>query len=211
MEKYWNTRSNDSNPTAPTNPADNLNITQPDGDNSVLSEFDHHRLTLLANQTEDEGWQMEKCRYLKDLPPNVTKDTDIVEWWQVCAMILINYADYKTSMLQNNGGLYPTLRRITLDYLPCQASSVPCKWLFSSGGEVATKRQAQLGAARFEELVMMKSSWRKNIENLAARNLGKLEEVDEGVGNGMTEYKDMLAANRDCEEWDKSADEFSME
>jgi len=54
----------------------------PDDNNSVLSEFDHHRLTLLSGQV-GEGWPAELHQYLKDMPANVTKDTDIVEWWQV--------------------------------------------------------------------------------------------------------------------------------
>src|SRR5882762_1239474 len=100
MEQYWNTRIK---PTAPTNPTDD--ITDPEED-SILSEFDRHRLTLIANQTEDEGWQSEKARYLKDLPTNITKETDIVEWWQVCLIIelIFNHlANY--NVLQNNGEL----------------------------------------------------------------------------------------------------------
>ena len=119
-----------------------------------------------------------------------------------CAPIVIDYADY--NLLQNNRALYPTLRRITLDYLACQASSVPCERLFSAGGEVATKRWAQLGAARFEELQMMKFAWRNNIGDLAAWNSAQIEEID----NEMREFEDMLAADRDFEEWNKSADEF---
>ena len=72
-------------PTKPTNLPDADDIMEP-GDDSVLSDFDCHRLTLLTNQAElqDEGWQSEMRRYLKDLPADVTKDTDIVKWWQVC-------------------------------------------------------------------------------------------------------------------------------
>jgi hypothetical protein len=202
MERYWKARS--TTLTAPTESASNT--AQPDtADESILSEFDRHRLALLSNQAEDEGWESEMRRYLKDLPADVTKDTDIVKWWQVCwhcVLIVIDYADY--NLLQNNGALYPTLRRIALDYLPCLASSVPCERLFSAGGEVATKRRAQLGAARFEELQMMKFAWRNNIGDLAAWNSGQVEEID----NEMREYEDMLVADRDFEEWDKSADEF---
>ena len=61
----------------PTQPA-------PSHDDSILLEFDHHRLTLLLSQEEDKGWQAELCQYLKDMPTDVTKDTNIVEWWQVC-------------------------------------------------------------------------------------------------------------------------------
>ena len=56
----------------------------PNDNNSVLSEFDRHQLMLLSGQA-GEGWQAELRRYLKDMPTNVTKDTDIVEWWQVCS------------------------------------------------------------------------------------------------------------------------------
>jgi hypothetical protein len=84
MEHYWNTRK----PTVPTIPTDN--ITEHD-DNSILSDFDRHRLALIANQAEGEGWQSEKRRYLEDLPANVTKDTDIVEWWQVCVVVVCRF------------------------------------------------------------------------------------------------------------------------
>ena len=107
-------------------------------------------------------------------------------------------------ILQTNGEVYPTLRHIAIDYLACQASSVPCECLLSSGGEVATKRRAQLGNERFEQLVMMKSAWMKDIGNLAAWNLAEVEEVDEE--NEMIEYEDMLTADRDHEERDKMGD-----
>ena len=202
MERYWKARS--TTLTTPTESASNT--AQPDtADKSILSDFDHHHLALLSNQAKDEGWESEMCQYLKDLPADVMKDTDIVKWWQVCwhcVLIVIDYTDY--NLLQNNGASYPTLRHIALDYLPCLALSVPCERLFSAGGEVATKRRAQLGAARFEELQMMKFAWRNNIGDLAAWNSGQVEEID----NEMREYEDMLVADRDFEEWDKSADEF---
>jgi hAT family C-terminal dimerisation region len=105
--------------------------------------------------------------------------------------------------------LYPTLRRIALDYLACQASSVPCEHLFSAGGEVATKRRARLGAVRFEELQMMKFAWRNNIGDLAAWNSSQVEEIEDEA----TQYEDMLVADQDLDEWDKLADsvEFHIE
>jgi hAT family C-terminal dimerisation region len=100
--------------------------------------------------------------------------------------------------------LYPTLRHIAIDYLPCQASSVSCEHLFTAGGEVVTKQWAQLGAAQFEELQMMKFTWRNNIGDLAAWNSAQVEEID----NEMQEYEDMLIADCDFEEWDKFFDEL---
>jgi len=86
MEIYWKTR-----PRAP--PMATLAATPDASDTSssttsFLSEFDRHRQSLLT-QEEDEGWAAELRRYLKDVPADVTKDTDIIEWWQVCASSLI--------------------------------------------------------------------------------------------------------------------------
>ena len=76
MERYYNLKNQPN-----TNPTPTPSIPLTDND-SVLSEFDRHHLTLLLGQ-EGEGWQAELRRYLKDMPADVTKDTDIVKWWQV--------------------------------------------------------------------------------------------------------------------------------
>ena len=48
----------------------------------TLSEFDKHRETLLSDDME-EGWASELRQYLGTMQRDVTKQTDIVEWWQV--------------------------------------------------------------------------------------------------------------------------------
>jgi len=105
---------------------------------------------------------------------------------------------------QDNGRRYPTLCCVALDFLPCQASSVPCERLFSGGGEVATKRQARLGADHFKELQIMKFVWRNNIGNLAAWNSAQIEEVDE-----MKEFEDFLVGEQQQRDWDLAEDEIS--
>jgi hypothetical protein len=91
-----------------------------------------------------------------------------------------------------------------LDFLPCQASSVACERLFSAGGEIATKRQAQLGAERFEELQLMKFAWRHKIDDHASYNSEQVEEIDDGI----KEYQDFLAADQELEEWDVAEHEI---
>jgi len=51
---------------------------------------------------------------------------------------------------------------------------------------------------------MMKFAWRNNIGDLAAWNFAQVEEID----TKMKEYEDMLIADWDFEEWDKSVDEL---
>jgi hypothetical protein len=84
-----------------------------------------------------------------------------------------------------------------LDFLPCQASLVACEHLFSAGGEITTKRRAQLGAEWFEELQLMKFAWRGRINDRASHNSEQVEEID-----GLKEYQDFLAADKELEEWD---------
>ena len=48
----------------------------------VLSEYDKLRETLLTDDAE-EGWASKLRRYLYTMQRDVTKETDLVEWWQV--------------------------------------------------------------------------------------------------------------------------------
>jgi len=84
MEQYWKIHSTTPPVVTTKDPND---LAQPSHE-SLLSKFDCHHLALLSSQDEDEGWQSEMRRYLKDLPADVTKDTDIVKWWQVCVSIV---------------------------------------------------------------------------------------------------------------------------
>jgi hypothetical protein len=55
------------------------------------SEFDRHRRMLIEQSRQSEtggGWNAELRRYLSDLPSDITKKTDVVQWWAVC---FINY------------------------------------------------------------------------------------------------------------------------
>jgi hypothetical protein len=56
----------------------------------------------------------------------------------VIARIFEVFSHQPHKHLQDNCHLYPTLGRIALDVLPIQASSVPCKHLFSAGKHIAT-------------------------------------------------------------------------
>jgi hypothetical protein len=54
---------------------------------------------------------------------------------------------------------------------------------------------------------MMKSAWRKDINDLAVSNSSQVEEVEDDI----MQYKDILIADRAHDEWDKLADEFHVE
>jgi hypothetical protein len=75
MEQYWFNRPQAA---APAERSDGY-ITEND---VHLTDFDVHRRALIT-QEENEGWSAELRRYLKDMPATVSKETDIIEWWQV--------------------------------------------------------------------------------------------------------------------------------
>jgi len=88
MEKYWSNRLTAVVPAQATD-----STTQP----AVrLSGFDQHRQNLVMVREEDEGWAAELRRYLKEMPADVSKETDIVEWWQVCHISLNRYYETQT-------------------------------------------------------------------------------------------------------------------
>ena len=69
------------------------------------------------------------------------------------------------------------------------------------------KRQARLGAARFEELQMMKFAWRNDMEDFATSNSSQIEEIEGEI----TQYKDILLDDQAHNDWDKSVDEFYID
>ena len=54
--------------------------------------------------------------------------------------------------------MFPTLYAIALDYLPIQASAVPCERVFSSSGETDTKRRNRINPTLMEALQILKFS-----------------------------------------------------
>ena len=88
MEQYWKIRSHTPThePSAVQNPQGSSGVS-----NTVLSDFDHYNQSLVT-KNDNEGWASEKCHYLKEMPADVTKDTDVIEWWQVCAAL--SYIEY---------------------------------------------------------------------------------------------------------------------
>jgi hypothetical protein len=49
-------------------------------------DYDRHHRWLLTQSLANEGWRSKLSHYLKDIPDDVTKDTDIVSWWGVCTV-----------------------------------------------------------------------------------------------------------------------------
>ena len=84
LEEYWNSSSIDTSAGTTTNTVVSSTL-EPDDNGTLESEFDRHRRLLLVQSAGSiaEGWATELRRYLGDLPADVNKETNIVDWWAV--------------------------------------------------------------------------------------------------------------------------------
>jgi len=72
-----------------------------------------------------------------------------------------DFSIYADKALQTNCTTYPTIFVIAMDYLPIQASSVPCKRVFSSSAEMDTKWRNHISPLMMEALQMLKFQLQK--------------------------------------------------
>src|SRR5216684_8377747 len=93
--------------------------------------------------------------------------------------------------IQINKAEFPTLFGITLDYLPIQASSVPCERVFSSTKETDTVKRNHIHPVLMEALQTLKFSLKKERCNFTGGWQMALSEM-KGKGNAGT-TKDLLA------------------
>ncbi|OJA20567.1 hypothetical protein AZE42_14066 [Rhizopogon vesiculosus] len=79
---------------------------------------------LGASEPDDHSIQTVKQEYQAYITvPVCVKGTPIIKWWEY------------------NQSAFPTLFAMAMDYLPIQASAVPCERVFSSSAETDTKKQ----------------------------------------------------------------------
>ncbi|KAG6809110.1 hypothetical protein H0H87_012146 [Tephrocybe sp. NHM501043] len=144
----------------------------------IVDDFDLHCQTLLTRK-DSKGWQAELRRYLKDVPADISRDTDIVEYWQ------------------DHCQVYPMLGHMVLNVIPCHASSVPCEHLFLASKQTADDCHACLGATTFEQLQIMKFAWRSKTTDIAAINSQHVKEIN------IEPFQELLGEDHDFEGWDK--------
>ena len=93
-----------------------------------------------------------------------------------------------TGTIQINRVEFPTLFRIALDYLPIQASSVPCECVFSSAKETDTLKRNRIHPVLMEALQTLKfslkkerfnftSSWQTAKSEMRKRNAGTTKDL----------------------------------
>jgi hAT family C-terminal dimerisation region len=76
-------------------------------------------------------------------------------------MITIMFWHYSSLPQQASRKEFPTLFSIAMDYLPIQATSVPCERVFSSAKDTDTVKRNQISPVLMEALQMLKYSLKK--------------------------------------------------
>jgi hypothetical protein len=80
-------------------------------------------------------------------------------------------------LLQSHAEEFPNIYKIALDYLPIQASAVPCERVFSSSAETDTKRRNRIKPVLMEALQIIKYRKRKERMNLMSDWTETMEKV----------------------------------
>ena len=115
MQAYWEEPGQQLTPfNAPTSAADD--------DETLESEFDHHRRHLMQQSllSNSGGCAAELRRYLSDHPSDVMKDTDIIKWWLVGVFFLFMHAMVLITLHRNTGIATPPLPEFPRTSVPSQ-------------------------------------------------------------------------------------------
>jgi hypothetical protein len=87
---------------------------------------------------------------------------------------------YTDRALQSNRLTHPTIFAIAMDYLPIQASSVPCERVFSSSAEMDTRRRNRISPDLMEALQVLKFHLKKErLDFMAGWSTSKKQMVDD--------------------------------
>ena len=96
---------------------------------------------------------------------------------------------------------YPTLHEMALDYLPIQASSVPCERAFSSSAETDTKKRNRLSPVMFEALQLLKHWFKRGrMSSMARWNVSNIDLMAESVDYSVDHLASLMAASAEKRE-----------
>ena len=112
MAKYWANR-----PQAPSGTMLNhANDTDSDEDD-LDREFARYHQTLVSPAGNAEGWAAELQRYLNDMPTDVNREMDLVEYWQVWSLMIL------TTKFEHASGQPPSLPDTWTNRVGCSSLS----------------------------------------------------------------------------------------
>lgn len=145
----------------------------------LMNDYEDEQAEEDASFTEDTIDEEYKG-YVSSVPKRAGA-LDVLKFWEVsfynCHSCYI--ADIYKKNCKTNRNNYPTLYKIALDYLPVQASSVPCERVFSSSGDTDTTKRNRIDYNFFESLQILKYGFKKERLNFTR---GLLVDPDDLTG-----------------------------
>lgn len=114
-----------------------------------------------TEQTIDDEYKT----YVSSVPnPKRQAKLDPLKFWEVSTFMIVRCCCLLADANQNlktNSETFPTIFRMALDYLPIQASSVPCERVFSSSSETDTNKRNRIKPKLMEALQLLKYGYKK--------------------------------------------------
>lgn len=94
--------------------------------------------------------------------PTASSVSDLVSYWEVRVYSVLSLCFVLLMATQMSRNQYPTFFEMAMDYLPIQASAVPCERAFSSGAETLTACRNRIKPPIMEALQMLKFALKKS-------------------------------------------------
>jgi hAT family C-terminal dimerisation region len=171
MRKY---RSDDDDVTPAGPSSSNAQaINPPSQFLQLMMEYDNEQADediSFTGETIDE----EYASYVSSVPKH-TATLDPLKFWEVS--IYNRHSCYLSDFCKTNRETFPTLFKIALDYLPVQASSVPCERAFSSSAETDTNKRNRIAHDFMESLQILKFGFKKERLNFTGELLTTFEDL----------------------------------
>jgi hypothetical protein len=125
-----------------------------------------------------------------------SENPDIFHFWEVSKSII----ERRNSSLPEkvNKAEFPTLYAMAMDYLPVQATSVPCERVFSSAKETDTVKRNRINPVLMEALQLLKFSLKKERLNFTAGWSTSESEMMGDTGPGRDALGTLLKGDRDA-------------
>jgi hypothetical protein len=131
---------------------------------TIASLAEHYGIKDMGVRQAECGAQSVEQEYQSYVNGNLLEEgSDPLKFWEVCShcplqptkRMLIRHSQMKRKT-------FPTIFRIAMDYLPIQASAVPCERIFSSSAETDTKKRNRISPTLMEALQMLKFHLKKD-------------------------------------------------
>ena len=129
--------------------------------------------------------------------PLSSKTVNILKFWEVSRSVSQVLATDK--LLQVNGGTFPTLFTMAMDYLPVQATSVPSERVFSSSSKTTTRRRNQINNLLMEALQIRKFRLMKDRLDFMAGWKTKVKQMVEDDPDSVDVLQKLFETNHDAQ------------